>query len=259
MNSCSSASQVFRHASAGEELPAGLAAHAAGCRTCQAAVERARHFEAELHAGAASLATPAMPDLSRGVDASPRRQASAGLAPILGIVAAAILALAVVVAGYQMITAPVGSLETPSPTPSASPTTEPTPKVSVEPSTVPVPAEVADRAELPSCGQDVVERTTEGDLHEAEATECFLAAYEAGEPAEFISDSPTPEGGRIRTIYRLLPSGEVEIFHDPTQDPLSTPEWTRTTCRSIRQIDQDPNGVPILIGDDCDEPVVISD
>jgi len=30
-------------------------------------------------------------------------------------------------------------------------------------------------------------------------------------------------------------------------------------CRSIRQIDEDPNGVPILIGDECDEPVVLSD
>ena len=59
--------------------------------------------------------------------------------------------------------------------------------------------------------------------------------------------------------FRMLGPGEIEIFIDTTRDPLSTPEWTRTMCRSIRQVDQDPNGVPILIGDECDEPVVNSD
>jgi hypothetical protein len=124
---------------------------------------------------------------------------------------------------------------------------------------VPIPVEFTERAELPSCGREVVERTREGDLHVAQATACFLAASEAGEPAEFTSDSPTPEGGRITTVFRMLGPGEIEIFIDTTRDPLSTPAWTRTMCRSIRQIDQDPNGVPILIGDECDEPVVISD
>jgi len=273
MKGCSHATQVFRHASAGEELPAGLTAHAAGCQTCQAALERARRFEAELHAGAATLATPAMPDLTRGFAAPPRRKSSTGLVRMLGTVAAAIFAVVVVLAGYEMLTAPVGSLPTPSPTPSASPApsalatetpstspmTEPTPTFSVEPSGVPIPAEFTDRTELPSCGHEVVERTAEGDLHDAEATACFLAAYEAGEPAEFISDSPTPETGRITTVFRVLGPGEIEIFRDTTQDPLSTPEWTRTMCGSIREIDQDPNGVPILIGDGCDEPVVLSD
>lgn len=278
MKGCLHATQVFTHASAGEELPASLTAHAAGCQTCQAALDRARQFEAELHAGAAALATPAMPDLTSGFAAPPRRNSSAGPLPILGTVAAAILAVAVVLAGYQMITAPVGSLQTPSPTPSVSPmpsplgtetpstetpstspTTEPTPTVSVEPSGVPIPAEFTERTELPSCGHEVVERTPEGDFHDAEATACFLAAYEAGEPAEFISESLTPETGRITTVFRVLSPGEIEIFRDSTQDPLSTPEWTRASCDSIREIDQDPNGVPILIGDQCGDPVVLSD
>jgi hypothetical protein len=277
MNSCSNASRVFAHASAGEELPAGLAAHAAGCGVCQAALERAGRFQAELHAGATSLATPAMPDLSRGLDASLRRKSPTALVPIVGTVAAAILTVAVVIAGYQMITAPVGSLETSSPTPSASPmpsevtteppsptptpspVTSPAPTATTEPSGVPVPSEFTNRTELPSCGHEVVERTFEGDFHDAEATACFLAAYEAGEPAEFISESLTPETGRITTVFRVLGPGQIEIFRDSTQDPLSTPEWTRTMCDSIREIDQDPNGVPILIGDECDEPVVLSD
>lgn len=273
MKRCAHATQVFRHASAGEELPAGLTAHAAGCQTCQAALERARRFEAELHVGAATLATPAMPDLTDGFAAPPTRTSSTGPVLILATVAAAILVVAVVLAGYQMITAPVGSLQTPSPTPSASPTpsplatetpspsptVEPAPTASADPSGVPIPAEFTERTELPSCGHDVVERTTEGDLHDAEATACFLAAYEAGEPAEFISDSPTPEAGRITTVFRVLGPGEIEIFVDTTQDPLSTPAWTRMICGSILEIDEDPNGVPILVGDECDEPVVLSD
>jgi len=123
---------------------------------------------------------------------------------------------------------------------------------------VPIPAEFVERTELPSCGHEVVERTPEGDLHDAEATACFLKAYEAGEPAELISESLTVEGGRITTVFRVLGPGEIEIFRDSTQDPLSTPEWTRTRCEAIREIAQDPNGVPILIGDRCDEPEVLS-
>ena len=138
-------------------------------------------------------------------------------------------------------------------TPSASPT------ASAEPTEVPIPAEFTERTELPLCGHEIVERTAEGDFHDAEATACFLAAYEAGDPAEFISETLTPETGRITTIFRVLGPGEIEIFRDTTQDPLSTPGWTRTMCDAIREIDRDPNGVPILIGDECEEPEELSD
>lgn len=148
-----------------------------------------------------------------------------------------------------------------SPTSSARATETPsaTPTASVEPSEVTTPAEFTERTELPSCGHEIVERTPEGDFHDAEATACFLAAYEAGEPAEFSSESLTVEGGRVTTIFRVLGPGEIEIFRDTTQDPLSTPGWTWTKCDSIREIDQDPNGVPILIGDECEPPVLLSD
>lgn len=106
-------------------------------------------------------------------------------------------------------------------TPSTSPTAEPSPTVGEEPSGSPIPAGYTERTELPSCGHDVVARTPEGDLHDAEATACFLAAYEAGEPAEFISESLTPETGRITTVFRVLGPGQVEVFRD--SNPLSTP------------------------------------
>lgn len=273
MNTCSRAARVFNIASAGEELPTALTAHAAGCDACQAALARTRRFDAELHAGATSLVTPAMPNLSDGaVDAVSQRTTRFGVLPALATVAGAVLAVVVLLSGYNMITAPIGSLETPAPTvtmspfpTSLSPTTEPTATATVEPTPLPggVPVEVTERAELPSCGHEVVQRTVQADgtwidVYDVEARECFLAAYEAGEPAEFITDGLTVEGGRFQTIYRLLPSGELEIFVDSTQDPLSTPGWTRMVCLSIREVDHYGTGVPGFIGDECDEPVFIS-
>lgn len=285
MNTCSRAARVFRIASAGEELPNPLAAHAAGCDACQAALERARSFDAELDAAAASLVSPAMPNLGDGAgDVSPPTRL--GLLPIIATVAAALLVIAVLLSGYNLLTAPIGSQETPTPTRTPTPTQSPIPTLTPSPTQTPapsgtsspspaseppatatseptpvsggVPVEVAERTVLPPCGHEVVERTPNVvDYYDAEVRDCFLAAYVAETPAEFSSDTLTPEGGRIHTIYRLLPSGEVEIFVDWTQDPLATPEWTRTICLSVREIDQDPNGVPIFIGDECDEPIVI--
>ena len=38
MKGCSRATAVFRHVSAGEELPAGLSAHTVGCQACRTSV-----------------------------------------------------------------------------------------------------------------------------------------------------------------------------------------------------------------------------
>lgn len=138
----------------------------------------------------------------------------------------------------------------PSPTPPAS-----TPSRPLDPTPIPTdgPPEVRERAPLPSCGHEVVERTPQGDLYDAEVRRCFLDAITAGEPAEFVTDGLTVEGGHVRSIYRHLRPGEIEVFVDWTQDPLGPGGWTRNVCRSIRIHDEDPNGVPIFTGDDCDE------
>jgi len=129
-----------------------------------------------------------------------------------------------------------------------------------DPSEVRTPDEVRNRSELPFCGHEVVQRTADGDLYDAEARICFWSAHEAGQPAEFISEGLTVEGGRITQIWRLLPSGGLEIFTDATQDPLSTPEWIRTRCDGLVDIGrEDPEGARLFQGDRCDEPVVISD
>lgn len=129
-----------------------------------------------------------------------------------------------------------------------------------DPSDVRTPDEVSDRSELPFCGHEVIERTAGGDLYDAEVRRCFWNAHEAGEPAEFISEGRTVEGGRITQIWRLLPSGGLEIFTDATQDPLSTPEWTRTRCADLVDIGRDDSeGARLFHGDRCEEPEVISD
>jgi hypothetical protein len=117
-----------------------------------------------------------------------------------------------------------------------------------------VPEVVAGRPELPWCGHEIVERQAEGDYYDAAVRACFLDAYEAGEPAEFVSDGLTVEGGRWRTIFRSTGGGEVEVYHDSTADPLATPGWSRLQCTSILQSGTDPAGVPIFWEDECSEP-----
>ena len=71
---------------------------------------------------------------------------------------------------------------------------------------------------------------------------CFWSAYQQHHPAEFISTRPTTEGDPITTIFRVLPTGSVEIFMDLTQDKFSSPAdriWKRFTCRTLSAIPND--------------------
>ena len=151
----------------------------------------------------------------------------------------------------------------PSPSSATTPGTTPTARESASavagatPMPVDGPPEVRNRTPLPSCGHEVVERIEFVDHYDAQVRECFLTAYNAGEPAEFVTDALTVEGGRSRAIYRYLSSGAIEIFVDSTGDPLATPGWVRVLCRSIRVVHEDPAGVPFFVGDECDEPVAL--
>lgn len=120
-----------------------------------------------------------------------------------------------------------------------------------------VPAAVAARPELPWCGHEVVDRTPQGDFYDAKVRECFLAAYGIGEPAEFVSDGLTVEGGRVRTIFRSIAAGDVEVYYDNTADHLSSQDWTFATCTALRPFGADPSGVPAFIPDRCTEPQVV--
>lgn len=280
MNTCSRSSRTFTIAASGEELPSQLAAHAASCASCQAAVERARRFGSGLTSAATSLTTPAMPDLRVTLEYERPLAGGPSLVAVMATVAGAVVVVALLLSALGVTSPPIGTPSTPSPSglPSASPTVEPSsgstvsasprpspaPTTSATPGATPMhiegPSQVRDRSALPWCGHEVVERTENvTDLYDAEVRACFLEAYEADQPAEFVTDGPTVETGRTRSIYRHLASGEIEIFIDSTEDPLATPGWTRVVCRSIRIDHEDPRGIPVFVGDDCDEPVLVSE
>ena len=273
MSSCPQSQRVFASAVNGEELPPSLAAHAAGCPSCQRSLERARRFDVELRTSAASLAAPDMPDLGITLRSEPRDSTRPGLLMAIATVAGAVVVVALLLSAYRATFLPVGIDGSPPPSmmPSdnaspASPTTTPSPAPTLSaeeiasasagatPMAIEGPPDVRNRTGLPWCGHEVVERVEFADYYDAEVRNCFLEAYEAGEPAEFVTDGLTVEGGQARSIYRHLASGEVEIFTDFTRDPLATPGWVRTMCRSIRIDHEDPAGVPFFVGDQCEEP-----
>lgn len=146
------------------------------------------------------------------------------------------------------------------PTPSSSPRPSPSPSpgaAAPRTSALVLPAFIADRAHLPWCGHELVERRADGDFYDAEVRACFLTAYEAGEQAEFVTDGLTVEGGRIRRMFRALGDGAIEVIVDSSGDPLGTPGWTRTRCESLDEISNDPEGVPIFVGGNCSHEELI--
>ena len=121
-----------------------------------------------------------------------------------------------------------------------------------------VPAEVAERLQLPWCGHEVVDRRADGDFLDAAVRECFLAAYGVGDPAEFVSDAVTVEGGRVRILYRAIAARSLEVYYDWTADQMSGLTWTFQECTGIQPTGADPAGVPMFIPDRCTEPVPVS-
>ena len=157
----------------------------------------------------------------------------------------------------------------PAPVPTATPSAAQTatasaspPSVTPAPSSSPEPAawlppwagpatpmKVVARSVLPFCG--VEERGLSGSV-DVDVRGCFVAALEAGQPAEFASIQSTIEGDPIATIVRSLAGGGVEMLVDSTQDAFSARVWTRTICRSLAD-DREAG----FIGEGCDEGVVI--
>ncbi len=160
--------------------------------------------------------------------------------------------------------------ESPRPSASASATATPTPAPPASPASSPptadpalrppliVSAAVASRETLPWCGHEVIDRAANGDFYDAGVRECFLAAYGAGEPAEFVSDGPTVEGARYRVFYRSLGEGPVEVYYDSTADHLSARKWTRASCARFEPVAPDPAGVPGILETDCAMPEVVA-
>lgn len=231
-------------------------------------------FDHDLRRAAAPLAQE---PLSSGVldprldEGAPRAGGPRLVAVLAGGVAVAIAALI----GLGQLGPDTGQ---PSPSPSRTPAASATPldpspsaDASIPPDATPaaatpppsevrpliLPAAIAARPELPFCGHETVNRQPDGDHRDAEVRACFLAAFETGDAAEMISDSPTVEGGPIREVFRLLPFGEIEWYLDSTRDPLAgQPHWTRFNCQRIT-VGTDDAGAPTFLPESCDAGEVI--
>jgi hypothetical protein len=153
---------------------------------------------------------------------------------------------------------------TATPTASATTTVAPTPsEAEPEPEDAQarpllLPALISARPPTNFCGHDSVVRTIRGDIGHPAPWECLLAALEVGGSAELIRDSLTIEGGPIRSIVRVGPSGAIELWHDGTRDPFGSRTWTRQLCGRIETFQPDPSAAAAHDPDDCGaEEVVI--
>jgi hypothetical protein len=146
----------------------------------------------------------------------------------------------------------------PSPSPSEAPSASPASAIPAPPAALILPAFITERAPLPWCGHERVDRRVEGDFYDGAVRQCFLAAVDAGEPAEFVSDGLTMEGGRTRSIYRSLGDGAFEVLADHSGDPFATMAgWARAMCTSLVEAGVDPAGVQTFVAEECSEAVPI--
>lgn len=121
----------------------------------------------------------------------------------------------------------------------------------------PTPALIRDLERLPFCRSELVERTAEGDRHDAAARECFWADYEADRPSQMISTFPTVEGTIVREIYRVTGPDEIEYIVDTTHD-LGSGSWQLFRCTGLERRGDDELTDAILFGPiGCGEPVVV--
>lgn len=96
---------------------------------------------------------------------------------------------------------------------------------------------------------------SDGDVRDTAARDCFLAAYEAGEPAEFVSLGVTIEGARILDIWRVIGPGEVELYADATHDHGGSLTWQPYRCTSLDVERSEDDGVIYFGLGACDTPI----
>jgi hypothetical protein len=108
------------------------------------------------------------------------------------------------------------------------------------------PLVVRQRVPVPFCG---AEHVVDGTGADVAARQCLWSAYQAGQPAEFVSATTTSAGDPVLTIYRVLPTGRIEVFVDSTQDRYSLRGWLRLTCPRLELDPLDPNQPSFRLGD----------
>jgi hypothetical protein len=86
-----------------------------------------------------------------------------------------------------------------------------------------------------SCGS---EPTAMGENLNVEGRRCILAAYRAGEKAEFASAGRSIEGDPIYRVIRVHAWGVVEIVHDARQDRFGSGRVERLQCEALVHVDE---------------------
>lgn len=99
-----------------------------------------------------------------------------------------------------------------------------------------VPALVADRDPLPSCGDEITPPTGPGP-EEVAARQCLLEAFQSGGGGELRRDFKTPQGNPVTEILRVLPDGSVEVFVDATRDVEGSGRWERRVCDGVAAVE----------------------
>lgn len=89
------------------------------------------------------------------------------------------------------------------------------------------PAFVTERPELPSCGSyGVGPRPLPPGV-----VDCFAAAVQSPEGAEYVVADRTVEGEVVVRYYRALPGGSgVEVLLDATRDAFGSGRWQQIDC-----------------------------
>jgi hypothetical protein len=97
-----------------------------------------------------------------------------------------------------------------------------------------LPREVAERAELASCGRYQNRNEPPGDDQRAK-NRCLLGAWEAGRQAELVVVQASVEGDPITTHFRVLGAGDLQLLVDPTQDRYGRQRWYEQRCTTLTE------------------------
>lgn len=97
-----------------------------------------------------------------------------------------------------------------------------------------VPTVVADRPQLPSCGEEQLDSPQA--RRNREARTCFFRSAMDGRPAEFRSWLNASGRKSMSEIYRVLGVRRIEVFVDGTEDPQGSGRWERYTCDRLTPV-----------------------
>ncbi|WP_205708572.1 hypothetical protein [Kineococcus siccus] len=95
------------------------------------------------------------------------------------------------------------------------------------------PPAFRERSALPQCPPITL---SQGQTVPADLEECLLSADAQREGAEVVVTSPTIEGDPIKTYFRALPGGGLEVFTDSTADSFGSEAWSHIRCADVASL-----------------------